>query len=74
MKQTTIQINEGIRKELEMRKLHPRESYNAVLGRMLETEQLPTLEQAFSLAEALKEPLKFSTKDVVGLIHKQRGK
>ena len=36
--ETTIQVNVRVKKELEELKLHPRESYNDVIERLIEIE------------------------------------
>jgi predicted CopG family antitoxin len=72
MKMTTIQIEEKLKKELDKRKTHPRESYNDVLKRMLEDEEVFTLEDAFKLADSVKEQKKYSTKEVIELTHELR--
>lgn len=37
-KETTIQVNVKVKKELDVLKLHPRESYNNVIERLIEGE------------------------------------
>lgn len=73
MKTTTIQIHEETRKGLELRKKHARESYNAVLQRMLSHEAIPSMEQVVEMGKAIRESKRYSTDEVVALIHRSRG-
>jgi hypothetical protein len=38
-KETTIQVNRKVKKSLDTLKLHPKESYNSVMERLLDVEK-----------------------------------
>ena len=69
MKLTTIQLYEGTKNKLEQKKLTPRESYDQVINRILEQEEIPTLDEAFRMCDELKQTRRYSTKDVLELSH-----
>lgn len=69
---TTIQVREETRKKLEMKKAHPRESYDAVLQRMLENEATPSLEEVFRIGDKIKQKKIYTTEEVVAMTHKLR--
>ena len=72
MNLTTIQIRKETRKKLEMKKAHPRESYDAVLRKMLEAEEIPSMEEMFRIGDKMKQPKKYSTEEVVKMCHEWR--
>lgn len=72
MKLTSIQLYEDTKGKLEDRKIHPRESYDSVLKRMLENEELPSMEEMFKIGDRLKQKRKYSTKEVINLSHELR--
>lgn len=74
MKITSIQIYEDIKKKLEDKKAHPRESYDSVLRRMLENENVPSMEEMFKAGDQLKQKKKYTTKEVIALSHELREK
>jgi len=74
MKLSSIQLYEKTKKKLEHKKIHPRESYDSVIKRILENEKIPSMEQMFSQCDRLKQEKKFTTKEVVDLCHEMRGK
>ena len=74
MKLTTIQLHEETKEKLEDRKVYPRESYDSVLKRMLENEEIPLMEEMFRIGDNLKQKKKYSTEEVIELSHRLRGK
>ena len=74
MNLTTIQVREETRKKLEMKKAHPRESYDAVLQRMFETESIPSMAEMFKIGDSMKQSRSYSTEEVVELTHRLRKK
>jgi len=74
MKLTTIQLHEDTKEKLEDRKVYPRESYDSVLKRMLENEEIPSMEEMFRIGDNLKQKKKYSTEEVIELSHRLRGK
>ena len=74
MKLTSIQLYEGTKKKLESKKSHPRESYDSVVNRILEDEEIPSMEEMFKRGDRIKEAKQYSTKEILDMIHKLRGK
>ena len=74
LKLTSIQLYEDTKKKLEHKKVHPRESYDSVLKRMLEEEDIPSLDEMFRQADKIKDQKKYTTKDLLEIIHARRGK
>ena len=74
MNLTTIQIREETRKNLERKKAHPRESYDAVLQRMLEADDVPSMEEMFRRADTIKEQKRYTTKELLDMVHARRGR
>lgn len=74
MNLTTIQLKEETRKKLEVKKLHPRESYDAVLQRMLEADSIPSMEEMFRKADSMKQKREYTTEEIVKLTHELREK
>ncbi len=62
---TTIQLYEGTRKRLEGKKLHPRESFDTVIKRLLEEDKFPTLEEMFKRSDKLKQSRNYTTEEIV---------
>ena len=71
---TTIQLDENIKERLEDKKIHPRESYNSVLKRMLEDEEIPSMEEMFKQVDKIKQRRKYSTQEVIEISHSLRAK
>ena len=71
---TTIQLDENIKERLEDKKIHPRESYNSVLKRMLEDEEIPSMEEMFKQVDKIKQKRKYSTQEVIEISHSLRAK
>lgn len=69
MKLTTIQLYEDTKKMLEQKKQHPRETYDQVIKRIIENEDIPSLEEAFRICDQIKQGRKYSTKEVIELSH-----
>lgn len=74
MNLTTIQVREETRKQLEGKKAHPRESYDAVLQRMLEADNIPSMEEMFRKADSMKQKREYTTEEIVKLTHELREK
>lgn len=74
MSLTTIQIREETRKRLERKKAHPRESYDDVVQRMLESEDIPSMEEMFRIGDSMRQKRRYSTEEVVRLTHELRNK
>ena len=74
MKLTSIQLYEETKKKLERKKAHPRESYDSVVNRILEDEEIPSMEEMFRQADKIKEQKKYTTKELLEMIHARRGK
>lgn len=74
MNLTTIQIREDTRKRLEEKKSHHRESYDSVLQRMLELENIPSMEEMFRICDMQKQKRQYSTEEVIRLTHELREK
>jgi len=75
MKQlTTIQLYEQTRKRLEQKKSYKRESYDAVIRRMLEREMIPSMTEMFREGDKLKQKKEYSTEEVIALSHRLRGR
>jgi pantoate kinase len=69
MKLTTIQVREETRRELERRKSHPRETYDAIVTKMLKEHKAPTLEEAFAISDRFRQKRTYSTEEVVKMKH-----
>ena len=74
MKLTTIQLHEDTKKRIETKKAHPRESYDSVLKRMLEREEIPSVEAMFKQGDKIKQAKKYTTKDMIPMSHELREK
>lgn len=74
MKLTTIQLYDDTKKKLENKKSYPRESYNSVIKRMLDDEDIPSMEEMFRRADKIKGQKKYTTKELLEMIHDRRGK
>ncbi len=72
MKLTTIQLKEETKRELEVKKLHPRESYDDVIHRMLESESIPSLEEVFRMGDKIRQKRVYTTAEVVAMTHQLR--
>ena len=73
MKLTTIQLHEDTKKKIETKKSHPRESYDSVLRRMLEKEEIPSMEEMFKHGDKIKQA-KHATEEIIKMSHELRGK
>ena len=72
MKLTSIQVYEDTKERLEDKKIHPRESYDSVLKRVLENENLPSMEDMFGIGDKIKQKKKYTTKEVIEISHRLR--
>ncbi len=67
-KLTTIQLREETRKQLEQRKQNPKESYDAVIQRMIDFEDVPTMEEMFKRADNMKMDKEYTPQEIVKMI------
>ena len=74
MKLTSIQLYDDTKKKLERKKVHERETYDSVIKRMLEEEDIPSMEEMFRESDKIKNQKRYSTKELLDLIHARRGK
>lgn len=74
LKLSTIQLYEDTKKKLENKKIYPRESYDSVIKRVLETEKLPSMEEMFRYGDKLKQKKRYTTNEIINLSHSLRGK
>lgn len=74
MKLTSIQLYEDTKKKLEKKKVHERETYDSVIKRMLEDEETPSVEEVFRIGDQIKGQKKYTTKELLDMIHARRGK
>ncbi len=74
MKLTTIQLYEQTRRSLEQKKSYKRESYDAVIKRMIERDAIPSMEEIFREGDKLKQEKEYSTEEVIALSHGLRGR
>ena len=74
MKISSIQLREDTKKKLEVKKVHPRESYDSVLQRILENEDIPSMEEMFRRGDAIKQKRKYTTQEIIDLSHELREK
>jgi len=74
MKLTSIQLYEETKKKLERKKSHPRESYDSVVNRILEDEEIPSMDEMFRIGDKIKQSRRYSTKEIIELSHRLRGK
>ena len=74
MKLTTIQLHEDTREKLGERKVHPAESYDSVLRRVLEDEKLPSMDEMFRQVDKIRQKRKYSTQEVIDISHSLRAK
>ena len=71
MKLTTIQLYEDTKKKLGSKKMHPRESYDSVLRKLLEKEEIPSMEELFKQGDKIKQA-KHTTKEIIESSHELR--
>ena len=57
---------------LESKKLHQGESYEEVIRRLLEFEDIPSMEEMFKVCDRKKQKRKFSTKEIIEMTHEWR--
>ena len=74
MKLTSIQLYDETKKKLERKKINPRESYDSVVNRVLEDEEIPSMEEMFKRCDSMKQSRRYSTKEIIELSHRLRGK
>ena len=69
---TSIQLYQDTKRKLERRKSYPEESYDTVIKRLIDMENIPSMEEMFRDGDKLKQKKIYTTKEVVDMIHKQR--
>ena len=69
MKLTSIQLYEETKKKLERKKTNSRESYDSVVNRILEDEEIPSMEEMFRRADNIKQKRRYSTKEIIDISH-----
>ena len=74
MKLSSIQLYEDTKEKLENKKIHPRESYDSVLRRILENEKIPSIEEMFRQGDNIKQKKKYATEEIIEMSHELRGK
>ena len=74
LKLTSIQLYESTKKKLENKKAHPRESYDSVLRRILEKEDIPSMEDMFRQGDKINQTKKYTTEDIIEISHEFRRK
>ena len=74
MKITTIQLYENTKRRLSQKKEHPNESYDSVLKRMLEDEEIPDINEMYRKCDEMKEKRPYSREEVVRITHELRDK
>lgn len=74
LKLTSIQLYEETKKKLEEKKIYPRESYDSVIKRILESENIPTMEEMFKIGDKIKQNKVYSTKEIIEISHELRRK
>jgi hypothetical protein len=72
MKISSIQVYEDTKLKLERKKVHPRESYDSVLKRVLENEKIPSMQEMFEYGDKLKQKRNYRTKEVIKITHELR--
>ena len=74
LKLTTIQISEGTKEKLGRRKSYPRESYESIIKRVLESDDIPSMEEMFRIGDGIKQKRQYTTAEIIKLSHELRGK
>lgn len=69
MKLTTVQLYEDTKRKLESKKLHQRESYDSALKRILEGEEIPSMEEMFRIGDGIKQKRRYTTKEIIKMSH-----
>ena len=60
------------RKKTKIKKPHSKESYDSILKKMLEAEDIPSMEEMFRIGDKIKQRKKYSTEEVVKMSHELR--
>ena len=69
---TSIQLYEDTKKKLEHKKSYPKESYDTVVRRLMDMEDIPSMEEMFRETDKLKQKKIYTTKEVIELSHRLR--
>lgn len=71
MSLTTIQVSRSTKKKLEQHKLHPRETYESVLRRVVREERVPPLDELFARGDRIPQK-RHTPQEIVAMIHEMR--
>ena len=74
MKITTIQLYDETKKKLDEMKESPKESYDSIIRRMIESDKIPSMDEMFKMGDNLKESRRYTTKESIELSHELRRK
>ena len=69
MKLTSIQLYDDTKKKLERKKVHERDTYDSVIKRMLEEEDIPSMDEMFRRGDKIKQKRRYSTKEIIDISH-----
>lgn len=72
MNLTTIQVRQETKKRLDRRKEYPRETYDEVIQKILEEDEIPSMKEMFRLCDQMKQDKIYSTEEVIALTHRWR--
>jgi hypothetical protein len=53
-------------------KKHPKESFDAVVNRIIEMDDTPSMEEMFRRGDAIKQKKIYSTEEIIKLTHRMR--
>lgn len=74
MKITTIQLYEDTKRKLNQIKEYPSESYDSVLKRVLDTKEIPLMEEMFKRGDKIVERKKYTTNQIIKMSHELRNR
>ncbi|MBI2653069.1 hypothetical protein HYX00_06390 [Candidatus Woesearchaeota archaeon] len=74
MKITTIQLYEDTKRKLNQIKEYPSESYDSVLKRVLDTKEIPSMEEMFKRGDEIVEGKKYTTNQIIKMSHELRNR
>ncbi|MBI2652305.1 hypothetical protein HYX00_02460 [Candidatus Woesearchaeota archaeon] len=74
MKITTIQLYEDTKRKLNQIKEYPSESYDSVLKRVLDTKEIPSMEEMFKNVDKIVERKKYTTNQIIKMSHELRNR
>ncbi|MAG48085.1 hypothetical protein CL617_05765 [archaeon] len=71
---TSIQLHENTKDRLKNKKEYKEESYDSVVKKLLNMEDFPSMEEMFKESDKIKQEKIYTTKEVIELSHRLRGK